>query len=82
MGYWRKANEARHRKKAVKRKQVTYKGSRASAYRQCAKKTGYSSQRHAEMIARNVEKERGDKLRVYHCEICGQYHLTKRPHEF
>lgn len=83
MGYWRQVNKSRHRKRKTKDRKLTRNGSRGAAYSQCTSKVGYSSLRHAERIAREIEAKRGDKLRIYECPVCGLYHLTKKGgHEF
>jgi hypothetical protein len=46
-------------------------------------KTGYSSHREAatqmHFIQRKAKKKR--PARVYYCEVCGQFHLTKAKHK-
>lgn len=45
---------------------------------QCGGKIAYKSERSAIATARECEKERGGKLRVYSCPICGNYHITHK----
>jgi len=49
-------------------------------FNMCLKKRKYSFER-AERVRRKVMKERGVKLRVYHCPVCDSYHVTKQVEE-
>jgi len=51
--------------------------SRKSIYFSCRKKKRYPSQHEAKVAASCCRNRRGVKLRVYPCEICGGWHLTK-----
>lgn len=73
MGYHRKIREAIHR-----RKKRPIKDKNKSTYSQCIRKVAYVSFRHAQNIAKNIEAERGQKVRIYLCPICEAYHLTKQ----
>lgn len=54
----------------------------SAEWRSCLRKTGFDSQRAAERFAEKAYVERGVRLRVYFCEHCRKYHLTKRMHEY
>lgn len=41
----------------------------------CRGKQVYSSKVHAKQAARGVRRRFGFKLRPYHCEWCGRWHL-------
>lgn len=41
-------------------------------------KQAYSTYESAEMRAKIIYEERGERLYVYHCEQCGEYHLTHK----
>lgn len=47
----------------------------------CSRKKRYSTEALAEKVARKVKYERGDDCRAYFCELCGGFHLTKKPKE-
>lgn len=47
-------------------------------YRSCLRKCAYRTERIATNKALEIEKERGVKLYVYYCPICGHYHLTHK----
>jgi hypothetical protein len=44
----------------------------------CIGKKRYNGPEHAERVATHVLRVRGTALRVYLCEACAGYHLTKR----
>lgn len=44
----------------------------------CAKKRSYPTFSRADQAANNVAVVFGQMLKVYKCENCGEYHLTKR----
>lgn len=52
--------------------------SRKDKYYSCGKKKRYHSEHDATVAASCCRNVRGVKLRVYPCEICGGWHLTKR----
>lgn len=43
----------------------------------CFRKVRYDSEQRAERYRRKREQEGAEPLRVYFCDICGGYHLTK-----
>lgn len=49
-----------------------------SAYRSCVSKVAYPSEQKAGAKARRAKHARDVELRVYACELCGRWHLTKR----
>lgn len=44
---------------------------------QCFKKRSYMSMEHAYRMKEKILKERGVQLRMYKCDYCYCYHLTK-----
>ncbi len=44
----------------------------------CAGKKAYPDHKLARAVARGVAEKRGVELRVYQCELCGMWHLTKQ----
>jgi hypothetical protein len=44
---------------------------------QCLKKKRYPTTHFAEKLVKRIAAERGVTLRVYHCDCCYGYHLTK-----
>lgn len=44
----------------------------------CSKKRPYSNELLAHRVASNAFKERGVELRVYKCEFCPLWHVTKQ----
>lgn len=54
------------------------KCARKRAYWSCEKKTRYRSQDEAKRVADKVKHLRGTNLRIYYCEHCRGYHLTKQ----
>ncbi len=46
--------------------------------RMCLSKKVYWTETEARTKADRCEAKRGVKLRVYHCPVCNQYHLTKQ----
>ena len=47
--------------------------------RRCRYKTGYPSEAAAYAAARVFRRKYGSRYSVYHCQICGKYHLTTHP---
>jgi len=47
-------------------------------YFSCSRKVRYATQSEATRQARKAEKERGVEIRVYFCNFCNGYHLTKQ----
>ncbi len=48
------------------------------SYFSCRKKIRYSTQHEATVHAHRAEAMRGTRLRVYWCENCNGYHITKQ----
>ena len=44
----------------------------------CSKKRSYSNELLAHRVAAAATKERGIALRVYKCEFCPNWHMTKK----
>ena len=89
MGYrrkmleYRKAQKNRNSTKHMEGSLYHVKGTNlkvnyAALQRQCLKKNMYSTLRMAEHIQQKLLAERGEKLRIYECNNCGFYHITKR----
>lgn len=53
-----------------------------NVFSQCRKKAAYDSNRFAERVCERILKERGVSLRVYSCDFCGKYHLSKKLNKF
>ena len=51
---------------------------RKEQYSQCIKKQRYASKSAASIAAKKCESKRGYPLRVYFCEMCGGWHITKK----
>ena len=47
-------------------------------YRQCFKKSSYKTEDRAKLYAEKAMEKTGQTLRVYHCNICKEYHLTHK----
>lgn len=45
----------------------------------CARKKGYATSRHANQVKHLRERDGVMNLRVYQCDVCGRWHLTKKP---
>lgn len=48
-------------------------------YRSCLRKRAYTSRAFAEQVAVKRWKKTGLLLTIYHCDHCGQHHLTRFP---
>lgn len=48
------------------------------ALRTCDAKRGYATKEKADNAASAIGKAYGKTLRSYECEMCGQWHLTKK----
>lgn len=48
------------------------------SYFSCRKKIRYNNQHEATVHAHKAEMARGVRLRVYWCQNCGGYHITKK----
>lgn len=51
------------------------------ARQNCAEKCVWSKPTPAARAALQIGKKYGTKLHVYHCEVCGKYHLTSQTPE-
>lgn len=49
--------------------------------RSCTGKRGYKTPDRAGAAAQTALAQRNERLRIYHCRICQEYHLTKVPLE-
>lgn len=48
------------------------------SFQKCIAKRVYFSEEFALKVAKRIKKERGDSLRVYWCNQCTAFHLTKK----
>lgn len=65
------------RRERLKRDKVITEKYGIQGHGQCGRKTRYSSELHAESRAASLGARYGVDLRVYHCDLCGGWHLTK-----
>jgi len=50
---------------------------RKKIYRECRRKKAYNSHAVAARAANRALKYRGHRLRIYACDFCNKFHLTK-----
>jgi len=55
-----------------------YRKVRSRDWRSCDRKVRYDTFDQADRYRRRAEGDRPQGLRVYDCELCGGWHLTKR----
>ena len=48
-------------------------------FEQCSKKAKYYSLAVAELVVSRAKTERGIDLRIYKCDFCRNFHVTKKP---
>lgn len=72
-------NRSRIKKIATRdMEQDLFKFNGRSPSQECFKKKRYSTENFAQKIANKIKWKRNVKLRVYFCDLCGGFHLTKK----
>ena len=80
-GSWRhKGSEAKRAwaKEKRERDAMSKKERGNRGHRQCGRKMRYQDEISAMLKAQQISASKGVDLFVYHCDICGGWHLTKR----
>lgn len=78
---WRRRDSGRKRafaKAKRERDEMARKKRGSAGHRQCGRKLRYPDEITAVLKAQRISAEKGIDLFVYHCDICGGWHLTKR----
>ena len=47
--------------------------------RQCREKRAFTSEAEARSVAAADRAQYGDRFYPYHCDLCGDWHLTRQP---
>lgn len=57
------------------------RGRKAERERQCREKRAFTSEAEARAVAAADRAEYGDRFYPYRCDLCGDWHLTRRAPE-